>query len=196
MDVAALMTPATAEEARALTDRIKQAANDFEQLVWEAHQRRVWKVLGFGSWNDYVRAEFKFSRVRAHQLIQFAEIKETLREAQTLTDVNAPPSTEAQARPLTQLPPEEQAPAWQEAQERHGTDQPPARVVEEVVKERKAESAPAEPKKERLPAYAPAAGMEFAAMAISQLKRIHRKDTQREEAFSTVEAWIAEQRTK
>lgn len=46
MDAQSLMTPATAEEARALTDRIKQAAHDFEQLVWEAHQRRVWRVLG------------------------------------------------------------------------------------------------------------------------------------------------------
>lgn len=49
------------------------------------------------------------------------------------------PQNEAQARELARAPQGERAKAWQEAQARHGTDSPPARVVREVVEERAGE---------------------------------------------------------
>lgn len=182
---ATIFTPCTAEEARALTDRIKRAAHDFEQLVWEAHQRRAWKVLGFGSWNDYVRAEFTVSRSYGYRLIQFVEVKATIADSEVSPIGDTPlPERESQVRPLSTLPPEDQPAAWAEAVERAEGQQPPARVVEEVVRERKAD---------RLPEYAPSSGLQFATMAIAQLERIHAKDTQRCEAFSKVITWINKQ---
>lgn len=53
---------------------------------------------------------------------------------------------------------------------------------------------PAKPKKERTLKYEPTNGMQFAEMAIEQLKRIHPDDKQRDDAFDEVIAWINKQR--
>lgn len=50
------------------------------------------------------------SRVRAHQLIEAAQVVENL---SLLTVVNKLPATERQARPLATLTPPEQVEAWQ-----------------------------------------------------------------------------------
>jgi len=198
MDAQLLMTPATAEEARALTDRIKQAKGQFERLVYEAHHRRAWAALrnedgtqSYKSWSAYVEGEFKMSEQRSFQLLKFVEIKERI---STQPGLSTPPLTEKQARPLAALPDEMQADAWRRAQEETGSEQPAAPAVREVVAKviEEAQEEPAAPAK--LPPYRPASGMQFAMMAITQLERIHRKDTEREAAFAKVETWIAEHR--
>jgi DNA invertase Pin-like site-specific DNA recombinase len=47
----------TAEEARALTDRIRAALEDTWELIVEAYTRRVWIALGHKSWDAWCAAE-------------------------------------------------------------------------------------------------------------------------------------------
>lgn len=65
-----------------------------------------------------------------------------------------------------------------------------------AVREVKAE----QPKQEKPPttrteSYKPENGITFAKMAISQLERIHAKDTQREDGFELVIAWVNKNRS-
>ncbi len=117
------------------------ATQDFEQLVWEAHERRVWEAFKntdgsatYGSWNAYVKAEFNLGKAHGYRLISFIETKELL--AQKVSPGRLLPATEKQTRPLAKLPAEERPAAWAEAVERSGGGQPTARVVETVVEER------------------------------------------------------------
>lgn len=58
------MSPATAEQARALTDRIKVAVDGTWLLIQEAYISRCWSALGYASWDDYCTREFGTSRLR------------------------------------------------------------------------------------------------------------------------------------
>jgi hypothetical protein len=55
---------ATAEEARALTDRIKVGVDAIWELIKQAYVTRAWSALGYGSWDDYCQREFGTSRIR------------------------------------------------------------------------------------------------------------------------------------
>lgn len=69
-------------------------------------------VLGFETFEAYCKAKWDFSRIRAFQLIQSAEIRENV-----LTIVNIAPATESQTRPLARLEPQQQREAWQKVVE-------------------------------------------------------------------------------
>jgi hypothetical protein len=58
-----------AGDARALTDRIKAATQQVCMLLLEAHERRAWSVLGYRTWEQYVRQEFGLSRSRSYELL-------------------------------------------------------------------------------------------------------------------------------
>lgn len=58
------ISPATANEARALTDQIKVAVEGTWQLIKHAYQSRAWDALGYSSWDDYCTREFGTSRLR------------------------------------------------------------------------------------------------------------------------------------
>lgn len=76
-----------------------------ERLYRESH----------GTFEDYCRERWGFSRVRAHQLIEGAET------TQALTIVNSPlPANEGQARELTGLEPEQAAEVMQTAAQAPG----------------------------------------------------------------------------
>jgi len=66
----------------------------------------------YGTFEEYCQDRWNLSRPRAYQLIDAAAIAGRL---STIVDIL--PATESQARPLTQLEPEEQAVAWQQAVE-------------------------------------------------------------------------------
>lgn len=67
---------------------------------------------GHGTFEEYCRERWGMSRPRAYQLIESAST------VSTLVDKGIePPQSERQARPLAKLPAEEQAPAWEEANE-------------------------------------------------------------------------------
>ena len=59
----------------------------------------------------YCQERWKMARNYANKLISASEVVSNLG-----TVVPTLPSNEAQVRPLTKLPPEQQAPAWQRAQ--------------------------------------------------------------------------------
>ncbi|NGO73180.1 hypothetical protein [Streptomyces boncukensis] len=54
----------TAEQARALTDRIRIAVDGTWQLITEAYTTRAWAALGYDSWDAYCTAEFGQTRLK------------------------------------------------------------------------------------------------------------------------------------
>jgi hypothetical protein len=83
------------------------------------------------TFEEYLKGRWGLARATAYQLIGASEVVENVRNCghDTL------PANESQARPLTKLPPEEQADAWQEAVE-VSEGKPTARHVEEAVQRR------------------------------------------------------------
>lgn len=69
-----IVTACTEAEARAITERIKTAAEAIWSLLLEAHERHAWAALGYDRWEDYVRAEFDMTRGRAYQLLDQARV--------------------------------------------------------------------------------------------------------------------------
>lgn len=51
------------EDARALTDQIKQSRDDLWELVIRAYQAEAWKVLEYDTWDAYMTQEFGDSRL-------------------------------------------------------------------------------------------------------------------------------------
>jgi phage N-6-adenine-methyltransferase len=83
------------------------------------------------TFEDYCKERWGMALSTAYQLIGASEVVENVRNCghDTL------PANESQARPLTKLPPEEQADAWKEVVEA-SEGKPTARVVAEVVQRR------------------------------------------------------------
>ena len=73
--------------ARSLTDRIRRGIGEITLLVLEAHNRRVWRVLGYPTWERYVAQEFGFSRSRSYQLLDHARVLSGVMEAAGCTAV-------------------------------------------------------------------------------------------------------------
>ncbi|MGV8833266.1 MAG: hypothetical protein ACOH2N_14930 [Devosia sp.] len=65
----AITKPCTKAEAQLLTDRIRQNVDQLWSLLLEAHDRRAWKALGYGTFDDYVKSELPIGTRRAYQLI-------------------------------------------------------------------------------------------------------------------------------
>lgn len=65
------------------------------------------------TFEDYCNNRWKLGRSRAYQLMSASEVVQSLA---TSTNVDKLPQTEAQARPLTELPTEQQPQAWSAAQ--------------------------------------------------------------------------------
>lgn len=49
----------TRDEARELTNEIKNRVAEIEYLLVRAYQGRAWLALGWASWDDYIGGEFK-----------------------------------------------------------------------------------------------------------------------------------------
>lgn len=73
------------QEARALTDRIKTAAERVWSLLLEANERRAWAALGYESWRAYAQGEFDMTQSRAYQLLDQAKVITALGEASSTT---------------------------------------------------------------------------------------------------------------
>lgn len=73
------IAPATAEEARDLTDRIKVAVDGTWLLIQQAYKSRAWSALGYKSWDDYCTREFGTSRLRLPRE-ERQEVVQSLRE--------------------------------------------------------------------------------------------------------------------
>lgn len=69
------------QEARDLTDRIKNDLTSVCLLVVAAHDGRAWIPLGYGTWEAYVRAEFGLSRSRSYELVTQGRVVRTIQAA-------------------------------------------------------------------------------------------------------------------
>lgn len=73
--------PLTVAEARALTDRIRGAAETLSALLLEAYSRGAWTALGYASWREYATAELSISQSRAYQLLDHAKVVSAIQAA-------------------------------------------------------------------------------------------------------------------
>jgi hypothetical protein len=91
------------------------------------------------TFETYCRERWGWSGARAYQLIDASRVVQQIGEISTMVEK---PTSERQVRPLVELPKEERPKAWQEAVER-SNGKPTAKVVEQVVRERKPKPEPA-----------------------------------------------------
>jgi hypothetical protein len=89
----------------------------------------------YGAFEDYLRERWDLSRPRAYQLIDAAQVVDTVS-----TSVDIVPVNEAQARPLTSLPPEQQVEVWKEAIETAPPSGITAKHVQATVKRAKSQA--------------------------------------------------------
>lgn len=128
-----LFEPLDEEEARALTDTIRNAVDVLWALIARAHAGGAWKALGYTSWGDYVRAEFDMSRSRSYQLLDQARVVKEIEAA--VPDGTSIRITEAAARDLKGVL-EEVVPEIRERTE--GLDpEDAADVLDEIVAEQR-----------------------------------------------------------
>lgn len=93
-----LHTPLTSDEARALTDTIRNAVDVVWMLIARAHAGKAWTALGYDTWADYVKSEFDMSRSRSYQLLDQARVVREIEAA--LPEGTEVKITEAAARDL------------------------------------------------------------------------------------------------
>ena len=72
------LPPLNKANARRLTDEIREHVSEAWTLLVEAHERQVWKVLGYPTWEAYVRTEFDMSRSRSYQILDHARVTREL----------------------------------------------------------------------------------------------------------------------
>jgi hypothetical protein len=77
-EVVARCTP---DEARHLTERIRDAVGAVWSLLVEAHERQAWAALGYGSWREYATAEFGMSQSHAYRILDQARVIRAIEEA-------------------------------------------------------------------------------------------------------------------
>jgi len=124
---AQLSLPLTETEARELTDQIKALADQVWALLLEAHERKAWKVLGYISWEAYVRTEFDMNRRRSYQVLdQGRVIRELSSIPEVRTDVHI---SEAVARDIKPILPQVTE------RIREAVQNVPAEKVAEIVQE-------------------------------------------------------------
>lgn len=88
----------TAEEARMLTLEIQRTSVRLWLLVTEAHDRSAHFAMGYESWDDYVRSEFKMSPSRSYQLVDTGHVMRELAVGGVDVDAMPPPPTRVVAR--------------------------------------------------------------------------------------------------
>jgi uncharacterized protein YoaH (UPF0181 family) len=76
------------DDATALTEKIRDKLTgifnemaEVKQLLWEAHERKAWRALGYSSWATYVKAEFAISRQHSYKLLDQGRVFRSLAEA-------------------------------------------------------------------------------------------------------------------
>ena len=81
MDDSLEVLPMTKAEAKRVTKAIQQTADDLWHLLRDAHDGRAWAVLGYDSWNAYVRAEFDMARQNAYRLVAQGQVIKAIEAA-------------------------------------------------------------------------------------------------------------------
>lgn len=112
------------------------------KLILELERRKGWQALGYQSWRECVLAEFRESQASLYRLLNAEKVRENIisfgSEKLGFSDVrNADDIPETHLRPLAQLPFDEQADAFQRANEIAAEQSKPrtAQHVTRAVKE-------------------------------------------------------------
>lgn len=125
-----VMTTEERQEYARHTTIIKRGLRNFIEVgnsLRTVRDKRLYRA-DYGTFEQYCDQELELSRRRAYQLMDAAQLNDNL-----CTTVHKLPKNEAQARPLTGLPPDEQREAWQEAVNTAPNGNPTAAHVESVV---------------------------------------------------------------
>lgn len=69
------------DEARRLTDRIRDSVEATWALLLEAHEQKAWAALGYATWAEYVSAEFNMSRRHSYRLLDHGRVVRAIEEA-------------------------------------------------------------------------------------------------------------------
>jgi hypothetical protein len=83
----ACLEPISAGQARTLTEQIKVEMHRVCVLLLEAHDRRAWKVLGYSTWESYVRSEFGLSRSRSYELLDQGRVLNRIQAAMGVVEL-------------------------------------------------------------------------------------------------------------
>ena len=93
----------------------------------------LYKIAGYDNFEAYCRARWDFSRHRAYQLIDAADVVENVNNCRQLA--LPPPANEAQARQLAKLPSEQQVEVWKTVVDNAPDGKITAKLVAEEVAE-------------------------------------------------------------
>lgn len=121
------------DEARMLTTEIQRTSVRLWLLVTEAHDRAAHFALGYESWDDYVRAEFKMSPSRSYQLVDTGHVMRELAVGGLDVDTMAPPPTRVVARVKDRLPEVRKL-----ARAAHKAGEDPIKALRDLAKEPRA----------------------------------------------------------
>lgn len=173
--------PMSAAEARAITDRINDAAGRLCDLLAEAHEREAWRALGYSGWSEYVAGEIGVSRQHAYRMVDHGRVLAALREAaagdlvspigdtdlRQGNDLRDPAGSvsEFAAREILPVLPQ----VTEEVRARREAGEPPEQAVREAVANHRPQRAPEPPAPAEQPPAAeptpPEAGDEIDATA-------------------------------
>lgn len=117
------------EEYEAIIERGLRTFREVGDALLHIRDRRLYRAH-HSTFEAYCRKRWGMSRPRAYQMIEAAGVV-----GQLSTNVDILPANEAQARPLTRLLPEQQAPAWQRAVETAPNGKVTAAHVQRIVEE-------------------------------------------------------------
>jgi hypothetical protein len=100
----------SADEARALTDEVRDDAAALWSKLLHLYEGGAHTALGYGSWGAYYEEEFGESATKAYRVLRAARAVAEL-------PIGNSPVNEAQARELARVEPERRAEVWREASE-------------------------------------------------------------------------------
>jgi len=181
----------TLDESRDLThleNIIERGLDTFVEVgkaLAEIRDRRLYRIE-HKTFEAYCRDKWNMGRAYAHRLMVAAETVEML-------PMGDKPQSERQTRPLTKLPKEKRAEAWQKAVEASPTGQPTPKEVEAAV-----QSAEVTPKPEQSP-VAPRVKIDAAdriwAVAKGHLDKIIDKDESLDRVLDEVIAYCEKRKS-
>ena len=129
-DALSIVEAARLENLEEVISHGLQSFVDVGRSLAEIRDGRLYRQ-SHDTFEDYCRAKWSIERAHAYRLVEAAEVVDRLSPTGDILPVN-----ERQARPLTQLPPDEQAEAWQEAVDTAPAGKVTAAHVADVVERR------------------------------------------------------------
>ncbi|MEX1116715.1 MAG: DUF5131 family protein [Akkermansiaceae bacterium] len=134
-DVDPTITPEEKSEFRRLDKIVRNGVLAFMECgkaLIEIQEKKLWRVGGWPTWEDYCRQVVGLSKPYANRIINATRVASDLFERLPIGN-SVTPVSESQVRPLLKLESEQRVRAWDAAVEKAKGGQPTAVVVEEIV---------------------------------------------------------------